>query len=294
MALVLVLDQDSDDRGGRGLVDGGPAPGEQEALASPGECLYGGAVGGPSFGRGRTQLAQPRPEGRARGGHGLALFRAWFGFTVLLPLGIVRACAWVVRGMRPDDRSPAESSRGRSRQRGLADAPRIHRRLRRAGSAFVHRWFDRNGPGATQPFPRAALYAFDSGAAPGAGRHHHRALDRYPCRQADVRRVLRDMVNTTNALRADLVLLTGDLIDYELSDLSEGIALVKAMEGRYGLWMIEGNHDLADDGGEFERRVKASGVPFLLDESAVANIRGQPVQFFGLRWMAGNDRGAAR
>src|SRR5205809_2542544 len=93
------------------------------------------------------------------------------------------------------------------------------------------------------------------------------------------------MVNKTNALRADLVLLTGDLIHYELTDLSEAIAMVKAMEGRYGLWMIEGNHDLLDDGAEFERRVKAAGVPFLLDESAVANVRGYPVQFFGLRWM---------
>jgi predicted MPP superfamily phosphohydrolase len=102
-------------------------------------------------------------------------------------------------------------------------------------------------------------------------------------------RALREMVNTTNALRADLVLLTGDLIDHELADLSEGIALVKAMEGRYGLWMVEGNHDLLDDGGEFERRVKAAGVPLLLDESAVTNVRGHPVQFFGLRWMDGGD-----
>jgi hypothetical protein len=95
------------------------------------------------------------------------------------------------------------------------------------------------------------------------------------------------MVNTTNALRADLVLLTGDLINYELADLSEGIALVKAMEGRYGLWMIEGNHDLLENGAEFERRVKAAGVPFLLNESAVANVRGYPVQIFGLRWVSG-------
>jgi uncharacterized protein len=98
-------------------------------------------------------------------------------------------------------------------------------------------------------------------------------------------RVMREMVRTTNALRADLVLLTGDLLDYELSDLGAGIALVKAMEGRYGLWMIEGNHDQLENGGEFERRVKAAGIPLLLDESAVASVRGYPVQVFGLRWL---------
>ena len=98
-------------------------------------------------------------------------------------------------------------------------------------------------------------------------------------------RVLREMVSTTNALRADLVLLTGDLINYELADLPKGIAVIKAMAGRYGLWTIEGNHDLAEDGGEFERRMKAAGVPLLLDESAVTNVRGYPVQVFGLRWI---------
>jgi predicted MPP superfamily phosphohydrolase len=83
--------------------------------------------------------------------------------------------------------------------------------------------------------------------------------------------------------------LTGDLINYELSDLAEGIALVKAMEGRYGQWMIEGNHDLLQNGAEFERRVKAAGVPLLLNESAVATVRGQPVQLLGLRWAEGYD-----
>jgi predicted MPP superfamily phosphohydrolase len=103
-------------------------------------------------------------------------------------------------------------------------------------------------------------------------------------------RVLREMVKTTNELRPDLVLLTGDLINDALSDLAEGISLIKQMEARYGLWMIEGNHDLIEDGAEFERRVKAAGIPFLLNESGVSQVRGYPVQFFGLRWMRGDNQ----
>ena len=102
-------------------------------------------------------------------------------------------------------------------------------------------------------------------------------------------RAVRALVNRANALRPDLVLWTGDLIDYALSDLAEGIALVKAVEGRYGVWLTEGNHDLADDEDEFRRRVKNSGLPLLLDESALASVRGYPVQIFGLRWMSGPD-----
>lgn len=107
-------------------------------------------------------------------------------------------------------------------------------------------------------------------------------------------RVLRDLVNTTNALRADLVLMTGDLINYEIADLAEGLGLVKAMPGRYGQWMIEGNHDLFDDPTEFERRVRASGVPFLRDESAVTLVRGRPVQFHGLGWRDDNTPAGVR
>jgi predicted MPP superfamily phosphohydrolase len=102
-------------------------------------------------------------------------------------------------------------------------------------------------------------------------------------------RVLREMADKTNSLRPDLVLWTGDLIDYALSDLSDGIALVKAVEGRYGAWLAEGNHDLADDEGQFQRRVKAAGLPLLLDESALTKVRGYPVQIFGLRWISGAD-----
>jgi predicted MPP superfamily phosphohydrolase len=107
-------------------------------------------------------------------------------------------------------------------------------------------------------------------------------------------KVLRRLVDTVNDLRADLVLVTGDLINDALADLDHGIELVRAMEGRFGLYMIEGNHDLIEDGAEFERRVKLSGLPFLLNESAIVEVRGSPVQLLGLSWTrARENRDAA-
>jgi uncharacterized protein len=97
--------------------------------------------------------------------------------------------------------------------------------------------------------------------------------------------ILKKIVNCTNGLHADLVVVTGDLINYELSDLSESIGLLKQMHGRYGLYMVEGNHDLIQNGAEFEQRVKRSGLPLLVDESVVLEVRGYPIQFLGLRWM---------
>ncbi|PYL65359.1 MAG: hypothetical protein DMF25_03890 [Verrucomicrobia bacterium] len=101
-------------------------------------------------------------------------------------------------------------------------------------------------------------------------------------------RVLREMVRVVNELRADLVLLTGDLINDALTTLDEGIELVRALDPRLGLYLIEGNHDLIENASEFERRVKASGIPFLLDESAIASVHGVPVQLLGLSWTRRN------
>jgi len=97
-------------------------------------------------------------------------------------------------------------------------------------------------------------------------------------------RLLREMVRMVNEFRADLVLLTGDLINDALATLDEGIDLVRALDPRLGLYLIEGNHDLIENASEFERRVKASGIPFLLDESAIASVHGVPVQLLGLSW----------
>ena len=97
-------------------------------------------------------------------------------------------------------------------------------------------------------------------------------------------RVLREMVRVVNEFRADLVLLTGDLINDALATLDEGLDLVRAIDPRLGLYLIEGNHDLIENGAEFERRVKSSGIPFLLDEAATVSVRGAPVQLLGLSW----------
>src|SRR2546430_7466276 len=108
-------------------------------------------------------------------------------------------------------------------------------------------------------------------------------------------KVLQKMVRMVNEMRADLVLLTGDLINDALADLDIGLELTRALEARFGLAIIEGNHDLIENPAEFERRVRASGIPFLLDESTIIDVHGFPVQLLGLSWtrVHGQERDAA-
>jgi predicted MPP superfamily phosphohydrolase len=207
-----------------------------------------------------------------------------FGVAVLIPLGIVSVCAWVVRGVgrvagvqrtSPVAAPASENAVTRREFIGAAAAltpPLFTIGLSGAALAQLNHFRVRRFTLSMPALPRALAGMTIAHVSD----MHVGTLTRG--------RVLREMVNTTNAMRADLVLLTGDLINDALADLSEAISLVKAMEARYGLWMVEGNHDLIENGAEFERRVKAAGVPLLLNESSVADVRGHPVQLLGLRW----------
>ena len=96
--------------------------------------------------------------------------------------------------------------------------------------------------------------------------------------------VLRKMTAAVNDLRADVVLLTGDLINSSLDELPEAVATVRQFSAPSGVYTIEGNHDLFNGREEFEQRVKASGLSLLVNETADITLRGHPVTLLGLRW----------
>jgi uncharacterized protein len=92
------------------------------------------------------------------------------------------------------------------------------------------------------------------------------------------------IAEATNALRTDLVCMTGDLIDFSMADLPAALDFMKKLDPRNGLFMCEGNHDLFEDHIGFEETVIKAGIPLLLNESATARVRGQDIQVMGIRW----------
>ena len=98
--------------------------------------------------------------------------------------------------------------------------------------------------------------------------------------------VLDRIVAATNDLGADLVLFTGDLINFALSDLDNGLAVMSRLRAGHGVFLCEGNHDLFADAASFRRRTKAAGLNLLVNETASVTIRGRAVQILGLRWGA--------
>jgi predicted MPP superfamily phosphohydrolase len=96
--------------------------------------------------------------------------------------------------------------------------------------------------------------------------------------------VLREMTAAVNDLRSELVLITGDLINGALHQIPEGIDAVRRLDARSGVYMIEGNHDLFQGREAFESKVKASGIPLMVNETTQLTVRGHPLQLLGQRW----------
>jgi uncharacterized protein len=97
-------------------------------------------------------------------------------------------------------------------------------------------------------------------------------------------RVLLELAEATNRLEADLVLLTGDLIDHSIEDLPAALDMVKLMDARSGLFMVEGNHDLFEGVEPFVEGVRERGIQLLRDQSAVIRIKDQLVEVMGVSW----------
>jgi uncharacterized protein len=96
--------------------------------------------------------------------------------------------------------------------------------------------------------------------------------------------ILHRIADATNDLAADLVLMTGDLIDHSVYDLPEAVRMLDRIDRRSGLFLIEGNHDLFDGRDAFAGGLREADYSLLLNEAATIRLRGAPVQIMGVMW----------
>lgn len=94
------------------------------------------------------------------------------------------------------------------------------------------------------------------------------------------------MADATNAMGCDLIAFTGDVIDASQHTPGPGIEFIRRLRPRYGMAMIEGNHDVVYNARRFEDEVREAGLPLLLDEARTFRIPGRttPVQLLGTTW----------
>jgi predicted MPP superfamily phosphohydrolase len=97
-------------------------------------------------------------------------------------------------------------------------------------------------------------------------------------------RVLERIVEATNGLNADMVAMTGDLINDSLRAMPAALDMVRGFRARKLVVTCEGNHDLIDNPFEFYRQAAQGGLPLLRGDTTTIEVNGQRMQILGLPW----------
>ncbi|MBQ1960724.1 MAG: metallophosphoesterase [Akkermansia sp.] len=79
----------------------------------------------------------------------------------------------------------------------------------------------------------------------------------------------RDVVERTNALQADAVVITGDFEDGSLSDLAPALHPLCHLRSRWGTFAVDGNHDYFSGHDAWQNYLSGLGIRFLNNEHVV-------------------------
>jgi predicted MPP superfamily phosphohydrolase len=73
-------------------------------------------------------------------------------------------------------------------------------------------------------------------------------------------------VEKTNALKPDLVVLTGDYVWHDEEDILDLVPVLAGLNARYGIFAVMGNHDIKTDPALIEETFAKHGIPVLRNE----------------------------
>lgn len=96
------------------------------------------------------------------------------------------------------------------------------------------------------------------------------------------RSYLSAIVNRVNSLKADMVAITGDLVDGSVQQLSEHTAPLAQLRARHGAYFVTGNHEYYSNAPAWVAEVRRLGLTVLMNEHVVLNHGGAPLVVAGV------------
>jgi len=96
---------------------------------------------------------------------------------------------------------------------------------------------------------------------------------------------LKIMSDATNDLKADLVVITGDIINHEMSEFPAALAAIRSIESPYGTYLCEGNHDILPGPGVLVEACLQNQLRMIYNACTVLSVRGRRLLLGGLSWM---------
>jgi predicted MPP superfamily phosphohydrolase len=95
---------------------------------------------------------------------------------------------------------------------------------------------------------------------------------------------LKIISDTANDLKADLVAVTGDVINDAMDELPAAIAAIRRIESRYGIYLCEGNHDVIPGPGLVVEACARENLPMLFNSCRIVPVHGRRLLLGGLPW----------
>jgi len=96
--------------------------------------------------------------------------------------------------------------------------------------------------------------------------------------EEEVRRV----VAATNALRPDVIALTGDFVDGSIGMLSAAVAPLATLSARYGVYFVTGNHEYYSGAAAWVEHFRKLGIRVLRNERVEIGDRGASIDLAGI------------
>lgn len=90
------------------------------------------------------------------------------------------------------------------------------------------------------------------------------------------------IVNVVNGLDADLVAITGDLVDGSVKRLAQHTAPLARLAGRHGAYFVTGNHEYYSNAREWIAEVRRLGLTVLMNEHVVLTHQGAALLLAGV------------
>jgi predicted MPP superfamily phosphohydrolase len=93
---------------------------------------------------------------------------------------------------------------------------------------------------------------------------------------------LKSIVDAVNSLQADLVAVTGDLVDGSVAELRDQVAPLAGLVSRHGTFFVTGNHEYYSGATAWVTELRALGVNVLMNQHVVFERDGASVVLAGI------------
>lgn len=97
---------------------------------------------------------------------------------------------------------------------------------------------------------------------------------------------LKIISDAANDHKADLVAITGDVINRRMNEFPDALTAIQAIESRYGTYLCEGNHDVIPGHGLVVNACAENNLPMLYNTTAIVPVNGRRLVLGGLPWFS--------